>query len=74
MVFFAIKGGTVTDLGEFFAFLAIGIIFYALSFIVGIISGGLALLFGIITIVRIVKAIKSPKEPQQQSQQSEPKL
>lgn len=74
LVFFAIKGGTVDNLGEFFAFLALGIIFYVLSFIAGIISGGLALLFGIITIVRIIKAIRGPKEPKQQPQQSEPKL
>ena len=74
-IFFAIKGGTVDDLGAFFAFLALGIIFLLLSIIVGIISGSITLIFGIITIVRIVKAISAPKDqPAQYSSESEPTL
>ena len=73
-IFFGIKGGEVDDLGMFVAFLALGLIMLVISFIVGLISGGLTLLFGIITIVRIIKAISGPKEVKPTSSQSEPTL
>ncbi len=73
-VFFTIRGGDVENLGEFFAFLALGLVFLLLSLIIGVISGGITLLFFIITIVRIIKAIKGPKVDKTQTYQSEPRL
>ena len=73
-LFSAIKGGEVENLGEFFAFLALGLIFLVLTFIIGLIAGGLTLLFGIITLVRIIKAIKGSKETKAGTGQPEPTL
>ncbi|MBN2156709.1 MAG: hypothetical protein JW776_11770 [Candidatus Lokiarchaeota archaeon] len=75
-IYFLIRSGAseVDDIGLLIIFVSLGLAMMIISFIIGLIGGGLTFLFGIITIVRIVKSTQESKMESKKSTEPEPKL